>query len=323
MEKEKWFVDKSSKIPLYLQLKALAKHYISTGVIRDKERLPTVKELSRHLGVNFETIRKAYKDLEKEGLLSTTRGRGTFANGHIPVKNETLGGIYPELSPVDTFKISFKRLIKTGMTLMEISKIMDQALQEAETQELIVFTECNQFQIREISEVLKKDLRISVRPVLLTGLRQMVESILKQQTRLLAVVTTGFHIDEVVHALADLPVKTDFVITNMSPATRRALEQFDKSGRYGLIGRDPVQLLFFKDLVKAELGISSEIQTSSIDDESKVQSILNSVDVLLVSPPVYEQIKGLAPSHLPIFNVFDRVDPLSLKLLKDRLTAML
>jgi DNA-binding transcriptional regulator YhcF (GntR family) len=317
---EKWFVDKQSKIPLYLQLKALAKHYISTGVIQDKEQLPTVKVLSRHLGVNFETIRKAYKDLEKEGLLSTTRGRGTFANGHVRIKSEMMDAIHTDLPPLEAFKSSLKRLLKSGMPLIEIGKIMDDALLEAQREEVIVFTECNQFQILEISELLKKDLKLSIQPLLLSSLREGVETILKQQTKLLAVITTGFHIDEVQNLLADLPVKTDFVITNMSPATRRALDVFDKTANYGLIGRDPVQLLFFKDLVKAELGIESEIISCTINDKAKVKSVLESVDVLLVSPPVYEEIKSLAPSNLPVFNVFDRVDPMSLKLLKDRLS---
>jgi DNA-binding transcriptional regulator YhcF (GntR family) len=38
----KWFLDKSSKIPLYLQLKDLIKYYISTGAIKDSEQLPGV-----------------------------------------------------------------------------------------------------------------------------------------------------------------------------------------------------------------------------------------------------------------------------------------
>jgi DNA-binding transcriptional regulator YhcF (GntR family) len=317
----KWFVDKQSKIPLYLQLKALTKHYISTGMIQDKERLPTVKVLSKHLGVNFETIRKAYKDLEKEGLLSTTRGRGTFANGHVRIKNEIMDALHPDLPPLEAFKSSLRRLIKSGMPLSEIGKIMDEALLEAQREEVVVFTECSEFQIREVSELLRLDLKLSIQPVLLSNLREGVETILKQQTKLLAVITTGFHFDEVQNVLADLPVKTDFVITNMSPATRRAINAFDKTAIYGLIGRDPVQLLFFKDLVKAELGIESEIKSCTINDKNEVRSILQSVDVLLVSPPVFEEISGLAPSTVPVFNVFDRVDPMSLKLLKDRLTS--
>jgi len=60
----RWFVDKNSDIPLYVQLKGLIKHYVSTEAMQDNPRLPTVKALAKQLDINFETVRKAYKDLE-------------------------------------------------------------------------------------------------------------------------------------------------------------------------------------------------------------------------------------------------------------------
>ena len=56
-------------------------------------------------------------------------------------------------------------------------------------------------------------------------------------------------------------------------------------------------------------------------EKSKVAALLKSADALLVSPPVYEEIKRIAPPELPIFNVFDRVDPMALKIIKDSILA--
>src|SRR5512135_458901 len=78
----KWFIDKDNKVPLYLQLTDLIKYYISTGEIKDKDQLPGVNVLARELRINFETVRKAYKELEKEGLLVTRRAKGTYATLH-------------------------------------------------------------------------------------------------------------------------------------------------------------------------------------------------------------------------------------------------
>ena len=78
----KWFVDRENKVPLYLQLKDLIKYYISTGAIQDNDQLPGVVKLAEELGVNFDTIRKAYKELEREELISMIRGKGTFATLH-------------------------------------------------------------------------------------------------------------------------------------------------------------------------------------------------------------------------------------------------
>jgi hypothetical protein len=53
-----------------------------------------------------------------------------------------------------------------------------------------------------------------------------------------------------------------------------------------------------------------------------VEEILHTVDVLLLSPPVYEQVVSIAPAALRIFNVLDQVDPLSLRHLKERLEGV-
>jgi hypothetical protein len=52
---------------------------------------------------------------------------------------------------------------------------------------------------------------------------------------------------------------------------------------------------------------------ASVSDKSRTSC--------LVSPPVYEEVRKAAPSKLPVFNVFDRVDPMSLRVIKDRLNS--
>jgi hypothetical protein len=47
--------------------------------------------------------------------------------------------------------------------------------------------------------------------------------------------------------------------------------------------------------------------------------VLGSADVLLVTPPVFKDIKKRAPARLPVFNVFDRIDPMSIRMLKSHL----
>src|SRR5688572_19828330 len=73
-----FFVDKQNKVPLYLQLTDEIRYYISTGVLGEREQLPPVKVLAKMLGINFLTVRKAYKELESAGLLDVRHGEGTF-----------------------------------------------------------------------------------------------------------------------------------------------------------------------------------------------------------------------------------------------------
>jgi GntR family transcriptional regulator len=50
----------------------------ASGVVHEGEKLPTVRELARHLGVNPNTVSKAYHELERDGIVYTQRGKGVF-----------------------------------------------------------------------------------------------------------------------------------------------------------------------------------------------------------------------------------------------------
>jgi len=318
----KWFVDKESRVPLYLQLRDLIRYYISTGAIQYKQQLPTVNGLAKELGINFETIRKAYKELEKEGLLSTRRGRGTFASGHANSKPVVRQEGDPKSALIESAKHAIRQLLQTGAGLQEIRNIFEQYFNELSTEganQFIVFAECNQLQTEEISEILKNHLNLSIKPMLIKNLKGEVERIVQEGGKLAAVITTGFHINEVRNALGEIPVPIDFVITNMSPETRRELDAFPKTSRFGFICRDPESVQFYKEMLKTELAIETDIASCLFKEELKVKNLIKSVDVLLVSPSVFEAVKLLVPPNVPVFNVLDRVDPMSLKVIKDRI----
>jgi GntR family transcriptional regulator len=78
-------VDPRSGVPLYLQLIEQVKRAVALGVLRPGEQLPTVKALALNLTVNPNTIARAYRELEREHVIETSPGRGSFvrANGSV------------------------------------------------------------------------------------------------------------------------------------------------------------------------------------------------------------------------------------------------
>lgn len=68
----------SSGIPVYLQLREQILHAISRGDVRPGDQLPTVREVAVELSINPNTVNRAYAELERDGVLVSTRGRGTF-----------------------------------------------------------------------------------------------------------------------------------------------------------------------------------------------------------------------------------------------------
>ena len=71
-------LDAGSGVPVYLQLFSQIRRYASAGRLRPGDRLPTVRELAAQLGVNFNTVARAYRLLDRAGVVSTQQGRGTF-----------------------------------------------------------------------------------------------------------------------------------------------------------------------------------------------------------------------------------------------------
>src|SRR5215471_10133478 len=67
-----------SGVPLYLQLIEHVKHAIDTGAIRAGEQLPSVRQMAEDLLINPNTVARAYRDLEQEGILDLKHGSGAF-----------------------------------------------------------------------------------------------------------------------------------------------------------------------------------------------------------------------------------------------------
>lgn len=71
-------IDKTSRVPIYDQIKEQIKGLIQAGQLHTGDQLPTIRELSVQLAVNFNTVALSYRDLANEGVINTERGRGTF-----------------------------------------------------------------------------------------------------------------------------------------------------------------------------------------------------------------------------------------------------
>ena len=71
-------VDDNSDIPIWIQIRKRLVYLIRSGKLGENERLPSVRELSVQLGVNYNTINKVYQDLERDGFIFTRRGKGSY-----------------------------------------------------------------------------------------------------------------------------------------------------------------------------------------------------------------------------------------------------
>src|SRR5216683_5257742 len=73
-------------VPIYLQLIEQVKHAIETGALRPGDQLPGIRPLAQELVMNPNTVAKAYRELEHEGIIELRHGAGAFVSENARAK---------------------------------------------------------------------------------------------------------------------------------------------------------------------------------------------------------------------------------------------
>ena len=75
-------IEPSSSVPIYRQIIDQIKYSVATGVLKEGDKVPSVRELAATLAVNQNTILKVYNELCRENVLKIERGDGTYVSSN-------------------------------------------------------------------------------------------------------------------------------------------------------------------------------------------------------------------------------------------------
>jgi GntR family transcriptional regulator len=124
-------VNPSSGIPLYLQLMEQVKHAVEMGVLREGDRLPTIRNLAEDLVMNPNTVVRAYRELEHEGVLELKHGSGAFikatAGGRARLVQRAQAAMHSTIT----------RLISLGLNKDELRRVFENELAQAGAEDLV------------------------------------------------------------------------------------------------------------------------------------------------------------------------------------------
>ena len=110
-------IDYTSRIPIYEQIVNEIERYVSFGVYKPNERIESVRELASNLGINPNTVKKAYDELERRGVITTLSTKGTFITDDIKTLtkskiDEKIKGIKQEIFELEKLGVSKEEIIK-------------------------------------------------------------------------------------------------------------------------------------------------------------------------------------------------------------------
>ncbi len=111
--------------PVYEQIKEKIKELVISGVLKENDKIPSVRELATTLAINPNTIQKAYHELEQEGFIYSLRAKGNFvAPKEAAIKKNDTGELIGE------FKTIVSKLKFLGTDYEEIKAVLDSEFKE-------------------------------------------------------------------------------------------------------------------------------------------------------------------------------------------------
>ena len=119
----------TSHVPVYEQIVELIRGSIAAGECRSGEALPSIRGLATDLAVNPNTVQRAYRELERQGLAETRRGLGVFVTGNGPVAAR----VQLEAAVQQRFVESIERGRTAGLSAQHIRTVFYRAMSQIQT----------------------------------------------------------------------------------------------------------------------------------------------------------------------------------------------
>lgn len=285
-------LDRKKGIPMYLQLTLEIKRLIQSGTWEAGKKVPTERELAEKLNISRNTVSAAYKELESEGILVSTQGRGTFVtDSDAVVKRESRKDRL--LRIID---ISIEEAAELGFNIDEFLVIANQRV--AEKKEMlrkvrVAFVECNREQLDQFSKDLRLEPSVSIFPVLLDDLRHDQEEIGKILAGTDLILTTFFHLDEVKDLVKSKGPEIIGIALDPQLETIVKIARLSLGTKLGIVSlSDSFAAKIINSLKRA--GIDHlDITVTTARDAKKLADFIAHVDALVVSPTRHKEVTSI------------------------------
>ena len=307
--------------PVYLQLKEAIRKMIRSGEWEAGEKIPTERELAEGLNISRNTVSAAYKELETEGILTSTQGRGTFVtDSDAVIKRESRKERL--LKIVD---IAMEEAAELGFTIDEFVAITHgRGIEKKDmlSRVKIAFVECNKEQLLDFTNELHLDSGVAIMPVLLDDFRARPAEFNKDLTDVHLVLTTFFHLQEVKDLIIDK--RKDIIGIALNPQLESIVKiaRLPQGSILGIICSSETFVAKIKNSLR-QAGIDHlQVRCTVARDIQELTNFVTGADAVLVSPNRKKDVEILCARNKEIIEFRYLPDTGSVNIVKTALLEL-
>lgn len=283
---------------------------IRSGEYATGTQLPTVRKLAQELGVNKNTVVRAYRTLEHQGFLEVTQGRGAFVRQAEPddslILNRWRGQLEQVVQEAQQQGLSHKDV------LYEAQRIVTQVYGTGRLR--ASFVECNQPDIHDMGHLLSEAVSHPLEGVLLADLVAHPQELASKYD---LIITTFVHLSEVSRALS--PQDREKLVGVHAMPTHDSLLKLARlhAAVVGLVCEFPTTLDTLSHIVQM-YHPTATVVAALMDDRVRLQTLLGKADAIVVSRSAAPRLAELKPIA-PVITVTFTIDQQSIEFLRSRI----
>ncbi len=296
-------INKSSRIPLYLQIKEQLKELIQNGQLFKGMQLPTERELSHQLKVSRNTVSMAYKELSLEKIISSTSGKGTFITAEAGPENHLLSNTQKS-TVIRKIDLAIEKALESNIPVEDFIRLISHRYKEKRALSNnihIAFIECNQEQLFYFSHKLELGTGINIIPILIDEMYLNKVNFQNQIKSVDLIVTTFFHLQEVEDYLKNENKK--IVAIALDPEMETMVRIAHIATPDINIGLVCLTDKFAERVIKSinNSGIKyKNIAFTTTKELNELKRLIRKNDILIVSPGRKKEVQKLISKNIPL-----------------------
>jgi DNA-binding transcriptional regulator YhcF (GntR family) len=299
-------INKDSQVPVRDQLVEQIGLQIASGILKEKDKLPSIRALAQRLGIHHSTVTSAYNHLADVGLLEVRQGSGVRVASTSAARGATINS-----RSVDSLLRAFlSQAAENGFSRGDLRERFKQIIDKKPVKRLLVIDRNQDFHALLKAE-LQPHFSLPVQPITHEELDKKVE-LLEDSL----VVTSLYH----VFPLQNMPIDpTRLVVCNIEPGREQmeTIIALPEGSIVLLVSVSETLLRMARNVAAALRGEEVAIRSVLLNDKEELKYMMQYAKVVIADGPSYDQAKKLA-GKVPVHG-FHLYSPATIDLIKDRL----